>query len=85
MSTQGQWRGDIDGLWYGADGGGGPATVNLAATLTGAGVVTAGLTTVAADTPTTAGRPHPFAQHFPRIAIPHRRPRSRRQADILFL
>ena len=41
MSTQGQWRGEVDGVWYGpvtSDG-----TVNLSATLTGFGDVNATL------------------------------------------
>lgn len=49
-------------------------------TLSASGTLTAG-----DATPVPAGRPHPFAQHFPRIAIPHRRPRRRRQEEILFL
>lgn len=41
MSTQGQWRGNVDGVWYGPDEAGAPGFVNLSATLTGGGSVEA--------------------------------------------
>lgn len=39
MSTQGKWRGQVDGVWYGPIEASG--TVNLSATITGAAQVTA--------------------------------------------
>jgi hypothetical protein len=47
MSTQGQWRGEVDGLWYGPVTAGGPSVVNLAANLTGGGSVDANVSALA--------------------------------------
>lgn len=41
MSTQGQWRGEVDGVWFGPVDGG--SVVNLSATLTGSCLVSANL------------------------------------------
>lgn len=56
MSTQGQWRGDVDGDWFGDVGSG--SIVNLSAVLTGAGNVSANVSVIGASTSGGYFEPH---------------------------
>ena len=77
------WAGTWDG-WGTSDAPPGSVSGTASIRLTASGTITNG----AAVQPATPGagspRRNPFAQ-WPHHAIPHRRPRKKRQDDILFL